>query len=176
MVVVVVDSKLALGNNSWLIFPTCYCSVQTVSGVSVSSAELSVFVSVPVCSSSPGWRRRESRDPPGRRGRQPPPRRWRHPWWCQSGGTSQSRLRNKSGLAGPLFVSDGHFPQIYFMLGDFSLRQEEKTTADINKGNKSFADFLMLALTTSPATTCTILTLGWGWSWGILFTQSDLTQ
>ena len=56
------------------------------------------------------------------------------------------------------------------MFGYFPLQQEEKTaSADINKENKSFTELLMLALTTSQGSTCTILTLGWGW--GILFTQ-----
>ena len=49
------------------------------------------------------------------------------------------------------------------MFGYFPLQQEEKTaSADINKENKSFTELLMLALTTSQGSTCTILTLGWG--------------
>ena len=106
--------------------PTCYyycLVVQTGSQVFVSSVEPLVSVSAPVCSFSPGWRRRESRDPPGPPGQQPPRRRWRHPWWCQSGqvrsasAEKQVRTSQASVCVGETLSADLFDVLIFFSPG-----------------------------------------------------------
>ena len=114
---------------SWHIFPTCYCLVvQTVSEVFVFSAELWVSVSAPVCSFSPGWRRRESRGPRGLQDLRPQRMIWRLP----SIETSHPLVRvlpgHNPGLKGRLLLLTDTLRRFILWAQTFLLQQGQLET------------------------------------------------